>query len=77
MDVGVTKDKKVPIDLTGGEYATCHLEIFVNNKLPIRMQRINTIHAVIENFLIFMTHDKIDELTSLVEDALDKLEEKK
>jgi len=64
----------MPSDKTGGEYATNDLTIFIDKRLPIEDQREGTIHAVLENYLNGYIHESIDELTSLIRDALDSLE---
>jgi len=73
MNVKVIKDKQVPTDLTGGEYATCNVTIYVNPKLPKRTQRLLVIHSVIENYCQEWNHNKIEELCEYIEDALDQI----
>ena len=74
MNIRVILDKEVPLEDTGGEYAVNTLEIYVNNGLEERKQRILVIHAVIENWFPSLTHDKIDDLTTNIAEALDQLE---
>ena len=59
--------------VTGGEYAISELSIFVNPELPMRTQRLLIIHAIIENYAPAWHHDKVDDLTALIEDGLDQL----
>ena len=73
MNIKVIKSRDVPVAETGGEYATLCLEIYVNNKLPMRDQRLLVIHSVIENWFPAVTHDKIESLTNDIEEALDQL----
>tara|TARA_Y100000310_G_C20260095_1_gene613228 strand:- start:352 stop:579 length:228 start_codon:yes stop_codon:yes gene_type:complete len=58
---------------TGGEYAVSGVEIFIDQNLDIRTQRLNVIHAVLECYFPSIIHDKIDELTQLIADGLDEL----
>lgn len=66
-------DKDVPLEDTGGEYASLQLEIYVNSELPERKQRILVIHSVLENWFPSLEHSKIDALTADIEEALDQI----
>lgn len=74
MNIKVILDKGVPLEDTGGEYAISSLEIYVNSGLDERKQRILVIHAILENWFPSLTHQKIDDLTTELEEALDQLE---
>ena len=76
MNIGIVKDMFLPEDsiALGGEYATCDLIVHVDSSLPPRSQRLVVIHSILENYLQSWHHDKIDELTALIESGLDELE---
>jgi len=59
---------------TGGEFAITTHEIHVDPQLPPRIQRNRVIHSVIEGFCANWCHDKVDELTDLIQDGLDQLD---
>jgi len=59
--------------LTGGEWAVSNLQIYIDPELPYDMRRNLVIHAVIENYNSGLCHDKVDELTDSITDALDRL----
>ena len=61
------------MDVHGGECATFRLEIIVDENLTERSQRNLVIHAIIENYCRSWVHDKVDELTQYIGDALDQL----
>ena len=73
MNITVQKTSKRFTHLTGGECATCELEIEVDGSLPIKDQEARVIHAVIENYFPSLTHDKVDELEGFVVEALYQL----
>lgn len=75
MNIRVVKDNGECTHFTGGEYAIPNLEIHVDASLPIRTQRALIRHAVIENYCRSWEHTKVEELTELIQDALDQLEE--
>ena len=77
MNIKVLKatERREHTSCTGGEYATCNLEITVDDALPIELQRELVIHAVIENYFRSIEHSKIDEITELIVEALDELGE--
>ena len=60
-------------DIHGGECASTKVEIEVDSSLRKRVQRNLVIHAVIEVFCRPWTHDKVEELTDYICDALDEL----
>ena len=62
------------ISETGGECATCSLEITVDESLTPRTQKALVIHAIIENFNRGLPHDKVDLLTDLLIEGLDQLD---
>ncbi|MFH1231755.1 MAG: hypothetical protein V1709_09695 [Planctomycetota bacterium] len=76
MNIKVTKYDDMPSHLTGGEYSTCDVEIYIDPKLPLRTQRGLVIHAVIEIYFPSLYHSVIEEIEDLLQDALDQLEEK-
>ena len=73
MNIKVFLDKEVPLEDTGGEYASQTLEIYVNSDQPKRKQQMLIIHSVLENWFPSLEHSKIDELTTDLEDALDQI----
>ena len=74
MNIKVIREEQ-PIHLTGGEYALSEVTISVSPKLEPREQTEVVIHSVIEVYNCSWTHDKVEELTSLVMEALDQLNE--
>ena len=74
MNIQVYLEKNHRSYLTGGECAESQLKIFVDDKLPYHEKRNLVIHAVLENYLLSLCHDKIDELETLISDALDDLD---
>ena len=77
MNIKVLKatERREHTSCTGGEYATCNLEITVDDALPIELQRELVIHSVIENYDRSMPHEKVEELTGFICEALDQLED--
>ena len=73
MKVTVTKEE-MPAHLTGGEYATCDVNIFVDPRLPIEEQRLLIIHAVIENYCRSWCHEKVEQLCEFIDEGLVELE---
>jgi len=75
MNIKVFTDRDMPTDLTGGELTVANINIYIDPDLDMRTQRLLVIHGVIENYNRSMPHDKVDELCSFIEEALDMLEE--
>ena len=75
MNIKLFREAGIPTHLTGGEYATADINIYIDPTLDIREQRILVIHTVIENYNRSMPHDKVEELCGFIEDALDLLED--
>jgi len=75
MNLKVRRIDDTYTHLTGGAYAVPEVTIEVDGTLPLRIQRKLVIHEVLENYLRATSHDKIEELTDLIQEALDKLEE--
>lgn len=65
--------RKIPSHLTGGEYAINDLVIRVDKKLSRRTKQELIIHSIIENYCSPWEHSKVDELTGLIVETLDKL----
>jgi len=61
--------------LTGGEYAIPSLEIHVDKRLSKRIKTERIIHAIVEWYLPIIEHDKIDEISEAILDALDQLKD--
>lgn len=76
MEIKVIKESpsRLSTALTGGEYATSLVKIYVDRNLPAREQRSRVVHAVIENYFPSIPHEKVDELEDLIIDALEQLE---
>ena len=74
MNILITKENLRELDPEILECAQMDLRISLEQDLPIRKQRELVIHAIIENFNLSWTHDKIDELTDYITGALDDLE---
>jgi len=74
MKIIVNKeDIKDYMDVHGGECAAVTVEITVDKSLKKRTQRNLIIHAVLESFCSPWTHEKVEELGDLLEEALDQL----
>ncbi len=74
MNIKVIREKGHPSYLTGGECAEQTVKIYVDKKLPLELQRELVIHAIVENWLPSIPHDKVDELTELLKEGLEQLE---
>jgi hypothetical protein len=76
MNVRVIKeDAHLWSHLTGGEYAEHNLEIHVDEALPYFMQRDLIIHSILENYFPSLEHRKIEQLETIISDALGQLDE--
>lgn len=80
MNIHVIMDKDMSTyrelsSLVGGECAVPCLDIYIDPQLPIRTQRMLVIHSIIENYNRSMPHNKVEELCSFMEEALDMLED--
>ena len=75
MNIKVIRTNEPGIDhLCGGEYAVCNVTIKVSKRLTHEEQMELVIHAVIENYLRSIPHDKVEELADLITEALGQLE---
>jgi O-acetyl-ADP-ribose deacetylase (regulator of RNase III) len=75
MNLRVIKEEMSDyLDIHGGECAVTKTEIYVDKNLHPRVQRNLVIHAVVESFCRSWDHDKVEELTELITEALDQLE---
>ena len=74
MNILVKREDSVYSHLTGGETAVLNVEISVDTTLPSETQRELVIHAVVECYCRSWPHDKIEELTELIQKALEQLE---
>ena len=74
MDITVVREDIRFTHITGGEHATCNVEISVDTSLILPEQRELVIHAVIENYCCSWNHDAVNELAELIEEALEQLE---
>ena len=76
MNIKVHKeDMKNYLDIHGGECVMTSIEIYVDVSLDSRVQRNLVIHGVTENYFRSIDHDKVEEFTDLVADALDQLDD--
>ena len=75
MNIAVKKEKILGLSPQEAidEYATMNLEITIDDSLPLHTQQGLVIHAVIENYCLAWTHDKVDELGELIIGALGEL----
>lgn len=73
MNIQIIKDTEMPTDLTGGEYSSANIDIYVDSDLDIRTQRLLVIHSVIENYCRSWVHSKVEELEGFIGEALDQL----
>jgi len=74
MEVKVIQSKDMPSHLTGGEYAINDVTIYVDKKLPKIIKQNLVVHAVVECYCSSWSHPKVEELTDLIVDALEKLQ---
>ena len=75
MEVKLHLDKEFPQGyMTGGGYSRDTLAVYIDATLPIVLQRTVVIHEILEGYCKSWGHDKIDELTTLIEDALLQLD---
>ncbi len=77
MDIKVVKSKELRdyTDVHGGEVANVEVTVSIDESLPLRVQRNLVIHAIIEVYCPFLEHDRVEELTNYISDALDELKE--
>jgi len=62
-----------PIHLTGGEYATCDVNIYIDERLNEIDQTELVIHAVLENLMPLLPHDMLDRVVDTTMDGLGQL----
>ena len=75
-NIKVHKESGIPWShKTGGAFARTNLEIWVDSNLCPKEQTELVIHEVLESWLSFLSHDKIDNLTDDVVEALEQLKE--
>ena len=75
MEIRVrTEDISAYMDIHGGECVSVTVDILVDKNLPARVQRNLVMHGVIENYFRSISHDKVEEVTEILSDALDQLE---
>lgn len=77
MDVKLILEPMEPAltALTGGGYAEVTAEIHVDSNLPLEDQRETAIHEAIEGYCPMWPHEAKDELTGIICETLEKLEE--
>jgi len=77
MDVKLILEPMEPAltALTGGGYAEVTAEIHVDSNLPLEDQRETAIHEAIESYCPMWPHEAKDELTGIICETLEKLEE--
>lgn len=73
MNVTILKEENHPSYITGGGCAALNLEIAIDPTLPCWDQRDVLIHEVIEGYLPCLPHDKVEELTEILNRALEEL----
>ena len=61
--------------ITGGEYAACVVEIVYDPNLSYKVLRSLIIHAIIEQYLGCLTHDKVEQLEGYIQEGLDQLDD--
>ncbi len=76
MEVKIIIEEAPQSHLTGGGYAICNLDVFIDKSLDYNSQVEILIHEILENYNKGMSHDKVDELTSIICDALFELPKK-
>ena len=75
MEVRVIKEDMMEyLDVHGGECASSTLEVSVDSSVAPRVQRNFVIHAVVENYFNSIVHEKVEEFTDILAEALDQLE---
>lgn len=73
LNITILKEKDHPSYITGGGCAVSELTITIDPGLPIQAQKEIVIHEVIEGYLPFLTHDKVEDLTEILINALDEI----
>lgn len=69
------KDTRATASATcGGEYSIPNLEVYLDPDLPPEEHGRLVIHAVVENFLPFLSHDKVEEFSDKLWEALEAYE---
>jgi len=56
--------------ITGGGYAVTTTEVFLDKDMDGRLMSELVIHEILDSYMQFLSHDKIDELTNLILDGL-------
>ena len=74
MNIRIIKDTEMPTDLTGGEYTSAEVSIYIDSDLDIRIQKQLVTHAIIETYCPSWDHSKVDELGELIQEGIDILE---
>jgi hypothetical protein len=73
MNIKVIKTANdAELALTGGGYAVTDVTVYIDERLPKRLQTSIIIHEIIECYLPSLPHDKIEDLTELISEALDE-----
>ena len=73
MNVNILKEEGHPSYITGGGCAVSDLTVTIDPSLPILAQREVVIHEVIEGYLPCLPHDKVEELTEILNKALEEI----
>ena len=75
MEIEIISEEFKPEEnsFTGGEYALCKVQVYIDNNLPFVYQQERVIHAVIENYCRCWPHDQVQELTEFIMDGLIQL----
>jgi len=73
MNVTILKEEGHPSYMTGGGCAISELTVIIDPSLPLPSQRETIIHEIVEGFLPCLSHDKVDELTEILNKALEEL----
>jgi hypothetical protein len=79
MEISLKLQKQASVfsAFTGGGYATQEITIYIDDSLPYTTQREIVIHEIIESLLFIAEHEKLDIISTTINDAIEKLDELK
>ena len=72
MNISVICDN-CPKDVTGGGYAITDIQVHVNKRMTKLQKTETVIHEIIEAYNRPWPHEKVDDLTNLIMQVLNKL----
>ena len=76
MNIQIIKDSTPKLyQITGGGYAETESKVHVVANMTLEVQQEIVIHEILEVYLPYLSHNKIDELTGLLVNGLSQLQE--